>query len=133
MCADDTLTTTRPALAVDGLGPFPGAMSQEERGPAAPVAEPAADDDAEAPPRVVRNRRHRFPARDRVVKVRCDDREHAVLAAAADRAGLTVAGCPSRLVRAFVPDGRRAGCAAWSSSARLTPGGCCTLLTSSLA
>jgi hypothetical protein len=43
-------------------------------------------------PRVVRHRRHRFPARDRVVKVRYDDHELAVLAAAADRAGLTVAG-----------------------------------------
>ena len=41
---------------------------------------------------MVRHRRHQFPARDRVVKVRYDDREHAVLAAAADRAGLTVAG-----------------------------------------
>jgi len=40
----------------------------------------------------VRHRRHQFPARDRVVKVRYDDREHAVLAAAAERAGLTVAG-----------------------------------------
>ena len=43
-------------------------------------------------PRVVRHRRHRFPARDRVVKVRYDDDELAVLAAAAHRAGLTVAG-----------------------------------------
>lgn len=42
--------------------------------------------------RVVRHRRHRFPARDKVVKVRYDDRELAVLAAAADRAGLTIAG-----------------------------------------
>ncbi len=41
---------------------------------------------------VVRHRRHRFPARDKVVKVRYDDGEFAVLAAAADRAGLTVAG-----------------------------------------
>lgn len=40
----------------------------------------------------VRHRRHHFPARTRVVKVRYDDREHAALAAAADRAGLTVAG-----------------------------------------
>ncbi len=43
-------------------------------------------------PGVVRHRRHRFPARDKVVKVRYDDDELAVLAAAADRAGLTVAG-----------------------------------------
>ena len=67
-------------------------MSHEQGAPGAPVAEPAADDDAQASPRVVRHRRHQFPARDRVVKVRYDDREHAVLAAAADRAGLTVAG-----------------------------------------
>ena len=67
-------------------------MSHEQVAPGAPVAEPAADDDAQALPRVVRHRRHQFPARDRVVKVRYDDREHAVLAAAADRAGLMVAG-----------------------------------------
>ena len=67
-------------------------MSQEERTPAAPVAEPDDHDDAQALPRVVRHRRHQFPARDRVVKVRYDDRELAVLAAAAERAGLTVAG-----------------------------------------
>ena len=67
-------------------------MSHEQGAPGAPVAEPAADDDAQALPRVVRHRRHQFPARDRVVKVRYDDREHAVLAAAAGRAGLTVAG-----------------------------------------
>ena len=67
-------------------------MSHEQGAPGAPVAEPAADDDAQASPRVVRHRRHQFPARDRVVKVRYDDREHAVLAAAAGRAGLTVAG-----------------------------------------
>jgi hypothetical protein len=67
-------------------------MTQEERAPGAPIADPADDGDAEAPPRVVRHRRHHFPARERVVKVRYDDREHAVLAAAAERAGLTVAG-----------------------------------------
>ena len=67
-------------------------MSHEQGAPGAPVAEPAADDEAQALPRVVRHRRHQFPARDRVVKVRYDDREHAVMAAAADRAGLTVAG-----------------------------------------
>ena len=67
-------------------------MSHEQGAPGAPVAEPAADDDAQALPRVVRHRRHQFPARDRVVKVRYDDRELAVLAAAAERAGLTVAG-----------------------------------------
>jgi hypothetical protein len=48
--------------------------------------------DAEASSGLVRHRRHRFPARDRVVKVRYDDIEHAALAAAAERAGLTVAG-----------------------------------------
>jgi len=67
-------------------------MSHERGAPGAPVAAPAADDDAQASPRVVRHRRHRFPARDRVVKVRYDDRELAVLSAAAERAGLTVAG-----------------------------------------
>lgn len=44
------------------------------------------------PQQVVRHRRHHFPARDRVVKVRYDEPEHAVLMAAAQRAGLTVAG-----------------------------------------
>lgn len=39
-----------------------------------------------------RHRRHRYPGRDRVVKVRYDDCEHATLTAAAGRAGLTVAG-----------------------------------------
>jgi hypothetical protein len=39
-----------------------------------------------------RHRRHHFPARNHVVKVRYDDREHAALVAAAERAGLTVAG-----------------------------------------
>ena len=67
-------------------------MSHEQGAPGAPVAEPDDHEEAEAPPRVVRHRRHQFPARDRVVKVRYDDREHAVLAAAAGRAGLTVAG-----------------------------------------
>jgi hypothetical protein len=47
---------------------------------------------ADVLPRVVRHRRHQFPARDKVVKVRYDEREHAALAAAAERAGLTVAG-----------------------------------------
>lgn len=62
-------------------------------GGATPAPGPAVGGDVEeASPRVVRHRRHRFPARDRVVKVRYDDGEHAVLAAAADRAGLTVAG-----------------------------------------
>jgi hypothetical protein len=41
---------------------------------------------------VVRHRRHQFPARTRVVKVRYDDREHALVAGASARAGLTVAG-----------------------------------------
>jgi hypothetical protein len=67
-------------------------MNQEEGQGAAPAFDPVVAVDAEARSRVVRHRRHRFPARDRVVKVRYDDREHAVLAAAADRAGLTVAG-----------------------------------------
>jgi hypothetical protein len=57
-----------------------------------PALDPVAAGEAEAASRVVRHRRHRFPARDRVVKVRYDDREHALLAVAAERAGLTVAG-----------------------------------------
>ena len=67
-------------------------MSQGERAPAASYSEPDDHDESGIPPRVVRHRRHQFPARERVVKVRYDDREHAVLAAAAGRAGLTVAG-----------------------------------------
>ena len=43
-------------------------------------------------PEVVRHRRHRFSARDKVVKVRYDDGELAVLRSAAERAGLTVTG-----------------------------------------
>jgi hypothetical protein len=58
----------------------------------APALDLAGVVEAEAASRVVRHRRHRFPARDKVVKVRYDDREHAVVAAAADRAGLTAAG-----------------------------------------
>ena len=58
----------------------------------ASAMDPADVGDADVLPRVVRHRRHRFPARDRVVKVRYNDDELAVLAAAADRAGLTVAG-----------------------------------------
>jgi len=67
-------------------------MNQEGGEGAAPTWDHAVGVEAEAPATVVRHRRHHFPARDRVVKVRYDDREHAVLAAAADRAGLTVAG-----------------------------------------
>jgi hypothetical protein len=67
-------------------------MNQEEGEDAAATSDRAGDVEAEALSRVVRHRRHQFPARDRVVKVRYDDREHAALAAAADRAGLTVAG-----------------------------------------
>ena len=57
-----------------------------------PALDPVVAVEAEFASRVVRHRRHRFPARDKVVKVRYDERELAVLAAAADRAGLTVAG-----------------------------------------
>jgi hypothetical protein len=67
-------------------------MSDEEGQDPAPALDPVVAVEAEAASRVVRHRRHRFPARDKVVKVRYDDRELAVLAAAADRAGLTVAG-----------------------------------------
>lgn len=69
-----------------------GAMNQRKGADAAPTSDSVGDVDSKALARVVRHRRHRFPALDRVVKVRDDDREHAVLAAAADRAGLTVAG-----------------------------------------
>lgn len=41
---------------------------------------------------VVRHRQHRFPARDRVVKVRYDEQEYAALTAAAARARLTPSG-----------------------------------------
>ena len=66
-------------------------MSFERDQDGAP-ADPAVGGGAEALAGVVRHRRHRFPARDRVVKVRYDEAEHAALAAAAGRAGLTVAG-----------------------------------------
>lgn len=39
-----------------------------------------------------RHRQHRFPGRDKVVKVRYDAGEHAAVVAAAGRAGLTTAG-----------------------------------------
>jgi hypothetical protein len=42
--------------------------------------------------KAVRHRRHRFPARTRVVKARYDDVEYAALAAAAERARLTPSG-----------------------------------------
>jgi hypothetical protein len=67
-------------------------MHHEEGEDAAPALDHTVGDEAEASSRVVRHRRHRFPARDRVVKVRYDDHEHAALAAAAERAGLTVVG-----------------------------------------
>ncbi len=67
-------------------------MSHAESESGAPTWGPSADAGSEAPAGVARHRRHRFPARDRVVKVRYDDLEHAALVAAAERAGLTVAG-----------------------------------------
>lgn len=67
-------------------------MNQKEGEVAAPTSDHEAEFDAGESTLVVRHRRHRFPARDRVVKVRYDDGEYAVLAAAAGRAGLTVAG-----------------------------------------
>lgn len=42
--------------------------------------------------KAVRHRRHRFPARTRVVKARDDEQEYAALAAAAERARLTPSG-----------------------------------------
>ncbi len=67
-------------------------MRHEEGVGEVPASDSVGAVEAEAASTVVRHRRHRFPARDKVVKVRYDDREFAVLAAAADRAGLTVAG-----------------------------------------
>jgi len=67
-------------------------MSQEKGESADPMSGPSPDEGSEAPTGVARHRRHHFPARDRVVKVRYDDHEHAALVAAAQRAGLTVAG-----------------------------------------
>ena len=40
------------------------------------------EDEEKVPAGLARHRRHHFPARNRVVKVRYDDREHAALAAA---------------------------------------------------
>jgi len=58
----------------------------EERVATAPeVAAPAVGEAA-------RHRQHRFPGRDKVVKVRYDADEHAAVASAAGRAGLTTAG-----------------------------------------
>ena len=67
-------------------------MKREAGADADPALDSAAGVEAEVLPRVVRHRRHRSPARDKVVKVRYEEREHAVLVAAAGRAGLTVAG-----------------------------------------
>ena len=67
-------------------------MNLKAEGHVVPSLNPATGVEPEVLPGVVRHRRHRFPARDKVVKVRYDDGELAVLAAAADRAGLTVAG-----------------------------------------
>ena len=66
-------------------------MAGAERDDVLPPAR-AAVIEAEGELRVVRHRRHHFPARARVVKVRYDDREYAALVVAAGRAGLTVAG-----------------------------------------
>ena len=79
-------------------------MNRQREG-AGPALDHASGVEAEALSRVVRHRRHHFPARDRVVKVRYDDREHAVLAAAADRAGLTVAGFLAGAGRAVAGQG----------------------------
>ncbi len=67
-------------------------MSDAEGESASPWSGYPPDGGEEPPAGVARHRRHHFPARDRVVKVRYDDREHAALAAAAERAGLTVTG-----------------------------------------
>jgi len=52
----------------------------------------AAEDQGDVPAKVVRHRRHRFPARTRVVKARYDEQEYAALAAAAAQARLTPSG-----------------------------------------
>lgn len=67
-------------------------MNEHDGDSAALMSGQPADNGAEASVRLARHRRHHFPARNRVVKVRYDDREHAALVAAAERAGLTVAG-----------------------------------------
>jgi len=67
-------------------------MEREEGEGVDPASGDAAGVEAQAARRAARHRQHQFPARDRVVKVRYDEREYAVLAAAARRAGLTVAG-----------------------------------------
>ena len=67
-------------------------MSLEAGGHVIPSLSPAVGGEPEVLPGVVRHRRHRFPARDKVVKVRFDDGELVLLRAAAERAGLTVAG-----------------------------------------
>jgi len=64
-------------------------MDREEGEVVSPALDDAVGVEAPVATRVVRHRQHRFPARDRV---RYDESEHAVLAAAAGRAGLTVAG-----------------------------------------
>jgi len=59
------------------------------------VSAPVADWPGETTPAgrvMVRHRPHRFPGRDRVVKVRYDEQEHSALAEAAARAGLTPSG-----------------------------------------
>jgi hypothetical protein len=67
-------------------------MNQDEGEGVVSTSDRAGDGEAEPASRSARHRRHRFPARDRVVKVRYDDREHAALVAAAERCGLTAAG-----------------------------------------
>jgi hypothetical protein len=60
-----------------------------------PVATPAAVQAVGAESAVgdaARHRQHRFPGRDKVVKVRYDADEHAAVASAAGQAGLTTAG-----------------------------------------
>jgi hypothetical protein len=60
-----------------------------------PVATPAAVEAVaveSAGGDAVRHRQHRFPGRDKVVKVRYDADEHAAVASAAGQAGLTTAG-----------------------------------------
>jgi hypothetical protein len=55
---------------------------------------------------VIRHRRHRFPARTRVVKARYDEQEYAALTAAAARAGLTAAGFLAKAGLSAAGEGR---------------------------
>ncbi len=69
----------RPAqgLEVSALEHFPGVVSHNEDGIASPLSDCSPSDGERVSVGSARHRRHRFPARNRVVKVCYDDREHA--------------------------------------------------------